>query len=54
MANMLVTVVNTYYKYGGDIEGEKRGLAIGGFETAWLADLVAADLLEMIEKSFET
>ena len=51
--NQLITFVDKYYEYGGDIEGEKRGLTIGGFESAWLADLVAAYLLEMTEKNFE-
>ena len=52
MSNTLVTFVDKYYEYGGDIEGEKRGLTIGGYESAWLADLVAAYILEKTEKSF--
>lgn len=46
MGNTLITFVDKYYDYGGDIEGEKRGLTIGGYEAAWLADLVAAFILE--------
>ena len=52
MSNTLITFVDKYYEYGGDIEGEKRGLTIGGFESTWLADLVAAYILEKTEKSF--
>jgi hypothetical protein len=33
-------------EYGGEAEVEEKGLTIGGYESAWLADLVAAYLLE--------
>jgi len=35
------------------VEVEDRGLMIGGYESAWLADLVAAFLLENAGKLFE-
>ena len=52
MKNTLVSFVNKYYEYGGDMESEKRGLTIGGFESAWLADLVAAFILKKTESLF--
>ena len=52
MSNTLIMFVYKYYEYGGDIEEDKRGLTIGGFESAQSADLVAAYILEKTEKSF--
>jgi hypothetical protein len=42
MGNTLLTFVDKYYKYGGDLNVEDRGLTIGGYESAWLADLCMA------------
>jgi hypothetical protein len=39
MGNTLLTFVDKYYKYGGDLDIEDRGRTIGGYESAWLADL---------------
>ena len=39
MSNTLLTVVDKFYEYGGDMDGDDRGLTIGGYESAWLADL---------------
>ena len=50
MKNTLVSFIDKYYEYGGEMEDEKRGLTIGGYESAWLADLVAAYLLEMMKE----
>jgi len=33
MSNTIITFVDKYYEYGGDIEGDKRGLTTGGFES---------------------
>ena len=52
MKNTLITFVDKYFEYGGDIDGEKRGLTIGGYESAWLADLVASYILKQSEKFF--
>jgi hypothetical protein len=49
---LLVSFIDKYYEYGGEMEDEKRGLTIGGYESAWLADLVAAYLLEMTKEKF--
>jgi len=46
MGNTLLTFIDQYYEYGGDMEQDDRGLTIGGYESAWLADLVAAYILE--------
>ena len=46
MANTLVTFQGQYWEYGGKCDVEEKGLTIGGFESAWLADLVAAYILE--------
>jgi hypothetical protein len=32
--------------YGGDLEIENRGLTIGGYESAWLADLCMAYVMD--------
>ena len=40
-----------YYKYHG-VEREKQGLAIGGYESAFLADLVASYLFEKFKLNF--
>ena len=34
MTNKLITFVDKYYQYRGDIEGDKQGLTIGVFESA--------------------
>ena len=53
MSNTLLTFVDKYYKYGGSVDPNKRGLTIGGYEFAWLADLVASFILEKTEDLFE-
>ena len=45
MGNTLITFKDRYYEYGGSTNIEERGLTIGGYESAWLADLVASFLL---------
>eukprot|EP00586_Coscinodiscus_wailesii_P014202 CAMPEP_0172510102 /NCGR_PEP_ID=MMETSP1066-20121228/226237_1 /TAXON_ID=671091 /ORGANISM="Coscinodiscus wailesii, Strain CCMP2513" /LENGTH=106 /DNA_ID=CAMNT_0013288933 /DNA_START=1 /DNA_END=321 /DNA_ORIENTATION=+ len=46
MSSTLITFRDKYYQYhGGDRDGE-RGLVIGGFESAFLADVVASCLME--------
>jgi hypothetical protein len=46
MGNTLLTFVNKYYKYGGDLDVEDRGLTIGGYELAWLTDLCLAYIMD--------
>ena len=53
MASCLVTFDGEYYEYKGNGDNNDKGLAIGGYESAFLADLVASYLLEKSEKYFE-
>jgi hypothetical protein len=53
MGNTLITFVDKYYEYGGEADVEEKGLTIGGFESAWLADLVASYLLENAVEVFK-
>jgi hypothetical protein len=46
MGATLLTFMDKYYEYGGDEEADDQGLTIGDYELAWLADLVAAYILE--------
>ena len=52
MSNTLITFKDEYYEHGGSCDPTKRGLTIGGYESAWLANLVAAWILENNEKLF--
>ena len=42
MGNTLLTFVDKYYEYGGEVNIEEKGLTIGGYESTWLANLVVA------------
>ena len=42
MDNCFVTYEDQYWIYGGSLPVEEKGLTIGGFESAFFADLVAA------------
>ena len=42
MGDTLLTFVDKYYEYGGEVNVEEKGLTIGGYESMWLVDLVAA------------
>ena len=53
MGNTLLTFMDKYYEYGGEVEVDKRGLTIGGYESAWLADLVVFYILENTTKCFD-
>ena len=53
MDSCLISFDGKYYKYkGGEAESDK-GLVIGGYESAFLANLVASYLLEETEEYFE-
>lgn len=45
--------LDQYYEYGGSLSTNERGLTIGGYESAWLADLVASQLLDNAENLFK-
>ena len=53
MGHTLVQFRGKYFEYGGSEDPNERGLTIGGHESAWLADLVAAYALEKSEDLFE-
>lgn len=46
MNNTLVTFKGKYYKIGANNSPWEKGLTIGGYESAWFADLVASFILE--------
>jgi hypothetical protein len=46
MGNTLLTFVDKYYEYSGDLDIEDRGLTIGRYESAWLADLCMAYVMD--------
>ena len=52
MGATLLTFVDKYYEYDGSCDIEEKGLTIGGYESAWLADLVASYILETTTEQF--
>jgi len=42
----------TVYECDGDGDPEEKGLTIGGYESAWLADLVGAHILDNTKSHF--
>ena len=53
MGSTLITFMDKYYEYDGDKVINDKGLTIGGYESAWLADLAGAFLLENTQEAFE-
>ena len=51
MGTTLITFQDKYFLYDGDKTIEEKGLTIGGYESAWLADLVMSYLLETVDQS---
>ena len=54
MANIFIKFEDQYWLYGGDKSVKEKRLTIGGYESAGLADLVAAWILEMTEELFDS
>ena len=52
MGNTLLSFQDDYYEHSGSVDPEMRGLTIGGYESAWLADLVAAWILNRTKSLF--
>ena len=52
MCSTLINFQETFYEYG-DEDLETKGLAIEGYESAFLADLVASYLLEVFNNQFK-
>jgi hypothetical protein len=46
MGNTLLTFVDKYYEYGGNLDAEDRGLTIGGYKSALLANLCMAYIMD--------
>jgi hypothetical protein len=44
MGNTLIAFEDKYFEYDGDRDVNDKGLTIGRYESAWLADLVASSL----------
>jgi hypothetical protein len=53
MGNTIVSFLDKYYKYGVDPDPDKRGLNIGGFESAFLADLEASYIFDKLRFIWE-
>ena len=51
MGNTLITFRDKYYEYGVEEDPKERALTIGGYDSAWLADLVAGYLMEKAEEN---
>jgi hypothetical protein len=52
MDNCLITFGDKYFEYDGDKDVYDKGLTIGGYESAWLADLVGTFVLDHTEHLF--
>ena len=53
MGSTFLAFADQYYEYDGLVEVEDRGLTIGGYESAWLADLVVSFIFENTTQHFE-
>jgi hypothetical protein len=52
MGNTIVSFRDRYYEYGVDNDPNRRGLTIGGFESAFLADLECSFIFEKLQHLF--
>ena len=52
MSTTFIQFKDQYWLYGGGLAVDEKGLTIGGFESAWLADLVAAYIFQNSEDLF--
>jgi hypothetical protein len=53
MGNTIVSFLDKYYKYGVDPDPDRRGLTIGGFEPAFLANLEASYVFDKLKHIWE-
>ena len=49
MGNTIITFRDKYYEYGVDPNPDRRGLTIGGFESAFLANLEASYIFDKLD-----
>ena len=54
MVNTLVPYEDQYWIYGGDLQVKEKGLTIGGYESTFFAEFVAAYILENSHESLGT
>ena len=52
MGHTIVSFQDKYYEYSVDSDPEMRGLAIGGFDSAWMADIVASFCFDQTAEMF--
>ena len=52
MRSTLISFQDKYYEYKGNSNEDDIGLAIGGYESAFLADLVASFIFEKTKTFF--
>ena len=52
MSSTYLVFQDHYYEYDGDQKPEDRGLTIGGYESAWLSDVVGAFIFDMNADNF--
>ena len=52
MSNQLFVFLNKFYKYGQNNKPDERPLTIGGYESAWLADLVVSFIIDNLQEFF--
>jgi hypothetical protein len=50
MKNTILLFIDKYYKYDGNLKMNEKGLTIGGYELAWLADLAMSYLLDKMNE----
>jgi hypothetical protein len=53
MVNTIVSFRDKYYKYGVDPNPNRHGLTIGGFKSAFLADLEATYIIKKLHHLLE-
>ena len=46
MTSTVLGFKDKYYEYDGKVEAMHKGLTIGGYESAWLADLAVSYLFQ--------
>jgi hypothetical protein len=54
MGNTIVSFQDKYYEYGVDPDPNRRGLTIGGFESAFLADLETTYIFQKLRHLYES
>ncbi len=53
MGNTIILFLDKYYEYGVGPDPERQGLTIGGFKSAFLADLEASYIIDKLKYIWE-